>query len=228
MKVDLITLFPDYFRSPLNESMMRRAQENGVMKIDLINIRDFAEDKHKKCDDRPFGGGPGMVMMAKPAVSAIRSVKREGAKVIYLSPQGKTLNARIARKLSCHPHLILLCGHYEGVDERVIEAEVDEQISIGDFVLTNGCLAALVLLDSIARFLPGFLGDERSASQDSFEEGILDCPHYTRPEVFENRAVPSVLLSGDHQKIHAWRQQEAMKRTLWARPDLIQGKKEAL
>jgi tRNA (guanine37-N1)-methyltransferase len=221
MIVDILSLFPEYFHSPLDESMMKHARKRGVVDVRCVNIRDFSEEKHKRVDDRPYGGGPGMVMMAEPVAKAIRSVKKEGAKVIYLSPQGKTLTAAFAKELALSTHLILLCGHYEGIDQRVIDAEVDEEISIGNYVLTNGCLAALVLLDAIARFVPGFLGDSESALQDSFESGLLDCPHYTRPEVFEENAVPSVLLSGDHRKIAAWRRQAALKKTFLARPDLL-------
>lgn len=221
MEVDILSLFPKYFQGPLDESMILQARKRGILDIRLVDIRDFADNRYRKVDDRPYGGGPGMVLMPQPVASALRSVKRPGSHVIYLSPQGKTLTAAKAKELSQKEHLVLLCGHYEGVDERVLEAEVDEEISIGDYVLTNGCLAAIVVLDTVVRFVPGVLGHELAASQDSFEEGVLDCPHYTRPEVFEGKSVPQVLLSGDHGKIAAWRQQAGLAKTRMVRPDLL-------
>lgn len=192
------------------------------MEIRQTDIRDFAENRHKKVDDRPYGGGPGMVMMPQPAVAAIRHVRTQDARVLYLSPQGKLLTAAKSRQLSREKHLILLCGHYEGIDQRILDKEVDEEISIGDYVLTNGCLAAIVLVDSILRFIPGVLGHELAADEDSFEKGLLDCPHYTRPEVFEGLTVPSVLLSGNHQEIANWRREQALKKTREVRPDLLE------
>jgi len=204
--------------------MMKRAQEKGLVQIELVNIREYAEDKHKKVDDRPYGGGPGMVMMPEPVCAAIRAHRKKddkkASRVIYLSPQGPTLTAQKCRELAQVEHLILLCGHYEGVDERVIESEVDEEISIGDFVLTNGCLAACVLIDAVVRFVPGVIGDERAASEDSFEQGLLDWPHYTRPEVFEGVRVPEVLTSGNHKEILAFRKKAAKEKTKAKRPDL--------
>jgi len=220
-KYDILSLFPDYFRGPFDESMIKRARQAGLLDINLVDIRDFAENRHNRVDDRPYGGGPGMVLMPEPTVKAIRSVKTERSKVVYLSPQGKTLNAKKCRELARHDHLVILCGHYEGVDERVIEKEVDEEISIGDYVLTNGCAAAIILVDAVSRFIPGVLGHDEAAEEDSFENGLLDCPHYTRPEVFEGVTVPEVLLSGNHKMIEEWRQNMALEKTRRIRPDLL-------
>lgn len=219
---DILSLFPEYFRGPFDESMIKRARNAGLLDINLVNLRDFADNKHNRVDDRPYGGGPGMVLMPDPVVKAIRSVRREGSRVIYLSPQGIPLSAKKCRELASHSHLILLCGHYEGIDERIIEAEVDEEISIGDYVLTSGCVAAIVLVDAVSRFIPGFLGHEAAAQEDSFEDGRLDCPHYTRPEVFEGRSVPEVLLSGHHMQIEEWRRSKADMKTRKVRPDLLE------
>jgi tRNA (guanine37-N1)-methyltransferase len=198
-----------------------QARKKGILEINQVNIRDFADNKWRRVDDRPYGGGPGMVLMPEPTVKAIRSVKTAGSRTVYLSPQGSLLTAKKARELSGCPHLILLCGHYEGIDERAL-AMVDEEISIGDYVLTNGCLAAIVLLDAVVRFLPGVLGHDLAAAEDSFEnEGGFDHPHYTRPEVFEGMAVPEVLLSGNHRQIAQWRKAQALAKTKKVRPDLI-------
>lgn len=221
IRIDILSLFPDYFQGPFDESIIKRAREKGILEINLIDIRNYADNKYRKVDDRPYGGGPGMVLMPQPTTAAIRSVKSPDAKVIYLSPQGAPLTAAKCRELSQEKHLILLCGHYEGVDERVLQGDVDEEISIGDYVLTNGCLPAIVLVDATVRFLPGVLGHESAADEDSFEKGILDCPHYTRPEVFEDKSVPPVLLSGDHKKIEEWRRQTALEKTKRVRPDLL-------
>lgn len=226
MIIDILSLFPGYFKGPFDESMIKRAKEKGILDIRLTNIRDFADNRHNKVDDRPYGGGPGMVMMPQPTVSAIRHVKQNHSKVIYLSPQGEKLNAAKCRQLANEQHLILLCGHYEGIDQRVLDSEVDEEISIGDYVLTNGCLAAIVLIDAVSRFIPGVLGHAFAAQEDSFEEGLLDCPHYTRPEVFENQSVPQVLLSGNHAEIARWRLEQAKVKTLKKRPDLYTKKSE--
>lgn len=221
MLIDILSLFPNYFRGPFDESIIGQARKKGILDIRLTNIRDFATDKHHRVDERPYGGGPGMVMMPQPATAAIRAVKSERSRVIYLSPQGPLLTAQRARELAKEEHLVLLCGHYEGVDQRVLDTEVDEEISIGDYVLTNGCLASIVLLDAIVRFIPGVLGHEFAADEDSFEKGILDCPHYTRPEVFEGMTVPQVLLSGNHADIAAWRHEQALEKTRRSRPDLL-------
>lgn len=221
MHIDILSLFPGYFRGPFDESIIGLARKRGLIDIELVDIRDFTEDKHRRVDDRPYGGGPGMVMMAQPIVRAVRQRKKENSKVVYLSPQGKKLTAQKCRELSSLDHLILLCGHYEGVDERAIELEVDEEITIGDYVLTNGCLPAIVLVDAVVRFIPGVLGHEDAAAEDSFEDGIFDCPHYTRPEVFEGMSVPEVLLSGNHKEIAQWRRAMAEEKTRQVRPDLI-------
>lgn len=223
MDIEILSLFPEYFKGPFDESILKRALGKGLLTIRHTQIRDFALDKHKRVDDRPYGGGPGMVMKPEPVVSAVRSVRREGSHVVYLSAQGTLLNAAKCRALSQKEHLILLCGHYEGIDERAIEQEVDEEISIGDYVLTNGALAAIVLIDAMARFIPGVLGHPEAAEKDSFEKGLLDCPHYTRPDIFEGKKVPEVLQNGDHHKIAQWRQEMALKQTYEKRPDLLKG-----
>ncbi|MBS0647751.1 MAG: tRNA (guanosine(37)-N1)-methyltransferase TrmD [Verrucomicrobia bacterium] len=220
MRVDILSLFPDYFRGPFDVSILKRAQEKGLLDLNLIDIRNFAKGKHAKVDDRPYGGGPGMVLMPEPVCEAIRSVKKERSHVVYLSPQGEKLTAAKCQELSQNEHLVLLCGHYEGVDERALK-EVDEEISIGDYVLTNGCLAAIVLVDAMARFIPGVLGHEEAAGQDSFQDGIFDAPHYTRPEVFEGMVVPEVLKTGNHAEIAKWRRKKALAKTKRVRPDLI-------
>ncbi len=221
MRFDILSLFPEYFRGPFDESIIKRAVENKLVEIHQIDIRDFAENRHRRVDDRPYGGGPGMVLMPDPVVKAIRSVKTPKSKVIYLSPQGNQLTAKKCRDLAKEEHLIILCGHYEGIDERAIHLEVDEEISIGDYVLTNGCAAAIVLLDAVSRFIPGVIGHPDAANEDSFENGLLDCPHYTRPPVFEGREVPEVLMNGDHKKIADWRHQTAKENTLRVRPELV-------
>lgn len=224
MKVDILSLFPDYFAGPFDVSIIKKAREKGIVEINLIDIRTFANNKHAKVDDRPYGGGPGMVLMPEPVCSAIRCAKQkagqEGSYVVYLSPQGKKLDAKKCQELAKKDHLILLCGHYEGVDERIIQSEVDEEISIGDYVLTNGCVAAIVVLDATIRFIPGVLGHEDAAAQDSFQEGIFDAPHYTRPEVFEEMPVPDVLKSGNHAEIKKWRDETAREKTKRVRPEL--------
>lgn len=228
-RFDILSLFPDYFKGPFDVSILKRAQEKEILDIRLTDIRDFAEDKHHKVDDRPFGGGPGMVLMPGPVTKAIRSVKSEGARVIYLSPQGKPLTAQECQRLAHFDHLVLVCGHYEGLDERVIEREIDEEVSIGDYVLTNGCLAAIVLIDAVARFIPGVLGNEEAAAQDSFQEGIFDTPHYTRPVDFEGSRVPEVLMKGNHADIERWRKLKGLEKTRRVRPELIiDGGKEKL
>jgi tRNA (guanine37-N1)-methyltransferase len=223
MQIDILSLFPEYFRSPLEVSMLKRAIQSGIITVNLVNIRDYSTERYRKVDDRPYGGGPGMVMMPGPLTTAIRAQKKEGSKTIYLTPQGAPLTALRCRQLAQEKQLILVCGHYEGIDERVIESDIDDEISIGDYVLTNGCLASLVLLDAVVRFIPGVLGDDEAAGSDSFEnEGLLDWPHYTRPELFEDKKVPDVLLSGNHKEIAAWRREQAEKKTKEVRPDLWQ------
>ena len=221
MLIDILSLFPGYFHGPFSESMIKRAREKGLVDIRLTDIRDFADNRYHRVDDRPYGGGPGMVMMPQPVIAAIRHVRSSQSHVVYLTPQGRKLTAAKCRQLAQQSHLILLCGHYEGIDQRIIDHEVDEEISIGDYVLTNGCLAAIVVVDGVIRFIPGVLGHACAADEDSFEKGILDCPHYTRPEIFEGSAVPSVLLSGNHQEIAKWRYEQALKKTKEMRPDLL-------
>lgn len=220
MKIDILSLFPDYFKGPFDESIIGQARKKGILDINLIDIRNYAENKHRRVDDRPYGGGPGMVLMPDPVAKAIRDTRSPKGHVVYLSPQGSLLNAAKSRQLASYEHLILLCGHYEGIDERVLSSEVDEEISIGDYVLTNGCLPAIVLVDALVRFVPGVIGHESAASEDSFEAGLFDCPHYTRPEEFEGQRVPDVLLSGNHKLIKEWRHEQALKKTRRVRPDL--------
>ncbi len=220
MKIDILSLFPAYFQGPFSESMIKRAQEKGLCEIKLIDIRDFSKDRYRRVDDAPYGGGPGMVMMPEPLFAAIRECKTPDSKVIYLSPQGEKLNAKKCRELAKIRHLVFVCGHYEGIDARVIESEIDEELSIGDYVLTNGCLAACVVVDAILRFVPGVLGDAQSCIEDSFERGLFDWPQYTRPEEIEGMKVPKVLLSGDHEKIAEWRRKEAQANTKKRRPEL--------
>ncbi|NGX50544.1 MAG: tRNA (guanine-N(1)-)-methyltransferase [Chlamydiae bacterium] len=219
MRFTILSLFPDYFEGPFDVSMIKRARESGLVEIDLVNIRDFAEGRHQQVDDRPYGGGPGMVLMVEPVANALRSVKSERSHVIYLTPQGKPLTAKRCVELSEIPHLVLLCGHYEGVDERII-SEVDEEISIGDYVLTSGAPAAIVLVDSISRFIPGVIGNEDATRQDSFENGMFDAPVYTRPPIFEESEVPAVLRQGNHAEIESWRKKQAKVKTQKVRPEL--------
>ncbi len=221
MEIDILSLFPEYFDGPFRVSMLKRAIERGLIAIRLTNIRDFGEGKHKKVDDRPYGGGAGMVLMPGPVTQAIRSVKREGSHVVYLSPQGKQLNPATCERLASMSHLILVCGHYEGLDERVIANEVDEEISIGDYVLTNGCLASIVLVDATVRFIPGVLGHEEATKFESFQQGLFEGPSYTRPDEFEGHLVPEVLRSGHHGEIEKWRAKEGFEKTRRVRPELL-------
>ena len=224
MKFDVLTLFPEMF-TPLKESIIGKAVEDKKIELNLINIRDFSKDKHKKVDDTPYGGGAGMVMKADVVYDAYESVKEEGAKVIFLSPQGKTLNQEKVRKLTKEKHLILLCGHYEGIDQRVIDEIVDEEISIGDYVLTGGELPAMVLIDSVSRYVDGVLSEE-SIKEESFTNNLLEYPQYTRPEIFHGIKVPEVLLSGHHENIKKWREEQSLKNTLQKRPNLLKGKED--
>jgi len=223
MRFDILTLFPNIFSSPFQESILGKAIEKGLIQIRTINIRDFALDKHKMVDDSPYGGGQGMVMKVEPIARAIEWIKAQNpsAWTIYLTPQGNQFNQDICRKLSSRSHLILLCGRYEGVDERARELFVDEEISIGDYVLTGGELAAMVIIDAVSRLLPGVLGSDRSAEEDSFFNSLLEYPQYTRPFDFRGNSVPKILLSGNHSAISLWRRREALKRTLARRPDLF-------
>ena len=220
MRFDILTLFPSMF-DILNESILGRAQEKNLIDINVVNIRDFSKDKHNKVDDTPYGGGAGMVMRADVVYDCYNSVKTDDSKVIFLSPQGKTLNQDKVKELSKEKHLILLCGHYEGIDQRVIEKIVDEEISIGDYVLTGGELPAMVLVDSVSRYVEGVLNKE-SIQEESFTDNLLEYPQYTRPEVFLGEKVPEVLLTGHHQNIEKWRKEQAIKITRRKRPDLME------
>jgi tRNA (guanine37-N1)-methyltransferase len=235
MQIDILTLFPEICRSPLGESMMKRAQDNKIVDLRIHNLRDWTTDKHHVVDDAPFGGGQGMVMKPEPIFAAVEELKKKTPnpqrstsnaqlskpKVILMSPAGRPFTQEMAKDLSRESHLILICGHYEGVDHRVIKHLVDFEISIGDYVLTNGAIAAVVLVDSVVRLLPGVLGHEQSAADDSFSDGLLEAPQYTRPADFRGWKVPEVLLSGNHGEIAAWRRKEAEKRTRANRPDLL-------
>jgi tRNA (guanine37-N1)-methyltransferase len=246
MRIDIVTLFPEICRAPLSESIMKRAQEKQIIDLHIHNLRDWTTDKHHVVDDAPFGGGQGMVMKPEPIFAAVDALKKtpnahppsprlrrtrhptaqsninlQRPKIILMSPAGRRFDQQIARQLSREPHLIIISGHYEGVDHRVIEHLIDLEISIGDYVLTNGAIAAVVLVDSIVRLLPGTLGHEKSADDDSFSDGLLEAPQYTRPADFRGWKVPGVLLSGNHAEIATWRKEQAIKRTRENRPDLL-------
>jgi tRNA (guanine37-N1)-methyltransferase len=221
VRVDIITLFPEICRIPLGESMMGRAQETGALDLHVHNLRTWTTDPHHVVDDSPFGGGQGMVMKPEPIFAAVESLRTEASTVVLMSPQGHRFAQPQAREFSVKEHLIIVCGHYEGVDHRVIEHLIDIEISIGDYVLTNGAIAAVVFVDAIVRLLPGVLGHEQSALDDSFSGGLLEAPHYTRPAEFRGWKVPDILLSGHHAEIAAWRKREAERRTRQNRPDLL-------
>jgi tRNA (guanine37-N1)-methyltransferase len=222
MIFDILTLFPEMFRSPLEGSIIGKARDAGVIQVNLFNIRDYAEGKHRVTDDYPYGGGKGMIMKPEPIIRGITAIQSGNPKVrvILMTPQGYPLRQEVVKRLAQQPHLLLICGRYEGVDERVRDV-VDEEISIGDYVLTGGELAALVVIDAVSRQIPGVLGDEEASENDSFSQGLLEHPQYTRPKEFAGRKVPEVLLSGDHQAIERWRRQEALRRTWERRPDLL-------
>lgn len=225
MRFDVITLFPDWVASVTDQGVVGRASAKGLLTLNCINPRDYAKDVHRTVDDRPYGGGPGMVMRPDCLLQAIRDVRKANSgRLIYLSPQGETLSQDKAKQLSTEENLILLCGRYEGIDERVISLEVDTEYSIGDYVLSGGELGAMVLIDTVARLLPGVLGHEDSADQDSFSDNLLDCPHYTRPESIEEQHVPAVLKSGDHAAIAQWRRKQALGITWLKRPDLLKNR----
>ena len=235
VRIDIVTLFPEICRAPLSESIMKRAQEKGIVELHIHNLRDWTTDKHHVVDDAPFGGGQGMVMKPEPIFAAVEDLQRQTSnaqrptpnaqsqslKVILMSPAGRRLDQEMVRQLSHESHLIVVCGHYEGVDHRVIEHLVDLEISIGDYVLTNGAIAAVVLVDAIVRLLPGTLGHEQSAADDSFSSALLEAPQYTRPAEFRGWKVPEVLLSGNHAEIAKWRREQSLKRTKKNRPDLL-------
>lgn len=223
MIFDVLTLFPGMFLSPLSESILKRAIEKGIIRVRIVNIRDYAINKHGTVDDRPYGGGEGMVMKVEPIIKAVRSIKNEDSntRVILLTPQGRLFKQSVVQELSQYSHLALICGRYEGVDERVKTYYVDDEISIGDYVLTGGELAAIVIIDAVTRIHPGALGGALSAERESFKDGLLEYPQYTRPIEFEGNRVPEVLLSGNHKKIREWRRKEQLKRTILKRPDLL-------
>ncbi len=222
LTIDLLTLFPGMVEGYFRESMLARAVEAGILEINLRNIRDWAEDKHKRTDDSPFGGGAGMVMKPEPVFAAIEAVKKPESTVIYLCPDGELLTQKMASELAGAKHLVLLSGHYEGIDERIREKLVTREVSIGDYVLTNGTIAAAVLIDAVARYVPGVLGEEKSLTQDSFTGNLLSFPQYTRPVEYRGMHVPEVLLSGNHAEIERWRAQKRLERTRLRRPDLIE------
>ncbi|MCX6355978.1 MAG: tRNA (guanosine(37)-N1)-methyltransferase TrmD [Candidatus Aureabacteria bacterium] len=221
LTIDVLTLFPGMFTGYFDESIMKRAREKGILELSIHNLRDWSTDRHRKADDKPYGGGAGMVMTAPVIHAAVESLKKRGSSVIFLSPQGKLFNQELAKDLSRARHLIFICGHYEGIDERVRELVVDQEISIGDYVISNGSLAAMLVIDATVRLVPGVVGDERSVQEDSFYRDILDYPHYTRPPVFQGIEAPKVLRSGDHEQVRRWRRREALRRTLERRPDLL-------
>jgi tRNA (guanine37-N1)-methyltransferase len=222
MRIDILTIFPEMCRAPLAESIMKRACENGLVELRIHDLRNWAVGKHRIVDDEPFGGGPGMVMKPEPFFRAVEELRTLEAKVLLLTPQGERLRQSMVKELSTESHLIVLCGHYEGVDHRVVEHLVDREISIGDYVLTNGAIAANVLVDAVVRLIPGVLGDPGSAEEESFSQPhLLEGPHYTRPAEFRGMKVPEILLSGHHEKIRAWRAEQGLERTRRNRPDLL-------
>lgn len=224
MRIDILTLFPEMFTGPFDCSIVKRARERGLVNIVIRNIRDFAHDKHRTVDDYPYGGGSGMILKPEPIYEAIQAIKSTAdtlVTVVLLTPQGRLFNQEVAQELSGKSHLILICGHYGGVDERVPENLVDDELSIGDYVLSGGEMAAIVVVDAVVRLIPGVVGSEASVKSDSHSSGLLEYPQYTRPEVFQGWSVPAVLLSGNHSKIADWRRKQALLRTLKRRPDLI-------
>jgi len=221
MKIDVLTLFPAMFAGPLDESIVKRAREAGLLDLKIHSLRDWTHDRHKTVDDRPFGGGPGMLLKVEPLFEAIESLQREKTRVVLLSPAGRKFDQSMARELAQSEDLLLVCGSYEGFDERVREALADDELSIGDYVLTNGALPAMVVIDAVVRLLPGVLGDDESSHDESFSHGLLEYPQYTRPAEFRGMKVPEVLLSGNHAEIEKWRRQQAKLRTEKQRPDLL-------
>ena len=221
MKIQILTIFPDVCRSVFNESILKRACEKNLATLEAVDLRRWTSDRHRTVDDAPYGGGPGMVMKIEPIDQALSEIRCPDSKVILMSPQGRPFSDQVARELALETDLIFLCGHYEGIDQRVADHLVDDEISIGDYVLTSGVLPALVITDAIVRLIPGVLGDQQSAEQDSFAEGILDHPHYTRPAEYKGWKVPDVLLSGNHKAIAEWRKETALSTTRSRRPDLI-------
>jgi tRNA (guanine37-N1)-methyltransferase len=224
IRFDVLSIFPEMFHSPLNFSLLKKAQEKGLIEIDLHDIRDWAEDKHNMTDDAPYGGGCGMVMKVEPVERALAAVKRADVQslVVLMTPQGETFNQKIATRLAEEKHIIMICGRYEGVDERIREHLADREISIGDYILTGGELSALVVIDAVSRLIPGVLGNDASAATDSFSQGLLEYPQYTRPAYYKGWSVPDVLVSGNHAQIERWQRIEAIKRTWLRRPDLLE------
>ncbi len=221
MRIDLLTLFPAMAEAVLGESMIGRAQKSGLIQLGFHNLRDWATDKHHIVDDRPFGGGAGMVLKPEPLFAAIERLKTPAAQVVYLCPDGEQLSTPLVKELAAAEHLVLVSGHYEGIDQRVRDTLVDREVSIGDYVLTNGTLPAMVLIDCVCRYVPGVLGEEKSLTQDSFHDSFLGFPQFTRPAEYRGMTVPEVLLSGDHKAIERWREEEALKKTRQRRPDLL-------
>ena len=229
IRIDVLTLFPGMFNGPLDESIIQRAREKNILALNIRNLRDFTHDRHKTVDDKPFGGGPGMLLKPEPIFEAVESlVRMDGSKVILMSPSGRRFTQTIARELAKERHLILVCGSYEGFDERIREHLADDELSIGDFVLTNGALPAMVIVDAVTRLLPGVLGDDDSSREESFSGELLEYPHYTRPAEFRGMKVPDVLLSGNHAEIAKWRAEQALSRTKERRPDLLVEKRAEL
>ncbi|HIE11474.1 MAG TPA: tRNA (guanosine(37)-N1)-methyltransferase TrmD [Kiritimatiellae bacterium] len=224
LRIEVITIFPSMLEGFLGESIIRRAQDAGLVQIHLVNLRDFTTDRHRTTDDRPYGGGPGMVMKPEPIFRAVEKVSSPGCRIILTTPQGGQFTQQMALQLSRERHLVFICGHYEGVDERVRQVLVTDEISIGDYILTNGALAAAVVIDAVVRLLPGALGARQGTADESFSSGLLEYPQYTRPAEFRGMRVPEVLLSGDHQAVERWRREQALKRTAERRPDLIRNR----
>lgn len=221
MKIDVLTLFPGMFAGPLDESIIKRARQSGLLDLQLHQLRNWTHDRHKTVDDRPFGGGPGMLLKPEPIFEAVESLRREKSRVVLMSPAGRKFDQSVARELAQREHLLIVTGHYEGFDERIRGALVDDELSIGDYVLTNGALPAMVVIDAVARLLPGVLGDDASSSEESFSHGLLEYPQYTRPAEFRGMNVPEVLVSGNHAEIAKWRAEQARLRTRAQRPDLL-------
>ena len=221
MKIDVLTLFPAMFAGPLDESIIKRARKKGLLDLKVHDLRDWTHDRHKTVDDRPFGGGPGMLMKPEPVFEAVESLRREETKVILLSPGGRKFDQQIARELALQKDLLLVTGHYEGFDERLRRALANDELSIGDYVLTNGALPAMVVIDAVTRLMPGVLGDDDSSRDESFSHGLLEYPQYTRPAEFRGMKVPDVLISGNHAEIEKWRRQQSKLRTKERRPDLL-------
>jgi tRNA (guanine37-N1)-methyltransferase len=221
VKIDVLTLFPAMFAGPLDESIIKRARQAGLLELQLHQLRDWTQDRHKTVDDRPFGGGPGMLLKPEPIFAAVESLQREKTRVVLMSPSGRKFTQGIARELAQQEHLLIVTGHYEGFDERIREALADDELSIGDYVLTNGALPAMVVIDTVTRLLPGVLGDDASSTEESFSHGLLEYPQWTRPAEFRGMKVPDVLISGNHAEIAKWRAEQAKQRTQEQRPDLI-------